>query len=63
TVELMVSMHCKGCFRAVKKAISKLDGVTSYKISFQEKKVIITGDITPELVLKKIKKTGKTVSL
>ncbi|KAJ4771527.1 Heavy metal-associated isoprenylated plant protein 37 [Rhynchospora pubera] len=56
TVELKVNMHCNGCAKKVQKHISKMEGVTSYEVDLESKKVIVIGDITPFEVLQSISK-------
>uniref|UniRef100_A0ACD5U0F2 Uncharacterized protein n=1 Tax=Avena sativa TaxID=4498 RepID=A0ACD5U0F2_AVESA len=56
TVELRVSMHCYGCAKKVQKHISKMEGVTSYEVDLQLKKVVVTGDVTPLEVLQSVSK-------
>ncbi|XP_066314895.1 protein SODIUM POTASSIUM ROOT DEFECTIVE 2-like [Miscanthus floridulus] len=56
TVELRVSMHCYGCAKKVQKHISKMDGVTSFEVDLENKKVVVIGDITPYEVLESISK-------
>ncbi|KAJ3684820.1 hypothetical protein LUZ61_013984 [Rhynchospora tenuis] len=56
TVELKVNMHCNGCAKKVQKHISKMEGVTSYEVDLESKKVIVIGDITPFEVLESISK-------
>ncbi|KAL6615947.1 hypothetical protein ACP70R_038217 [Stipagrostis hirtigluma subsp. patula] len=56
TVELKVSMHCYGCAKKVQKHISKMDGVTSFEVDLENKKVVVMGDITPYEVLESISK-------
>ncbi|XWS17221.1 hypothetical protein CRYUN_Cryun33cG0049700 [Craigia yunnanensis] len=55
-VVLRVSMHCHGCARKVEKHISKLDGVTSYKVDLESKRVVVIGDIIPFEVLESVSK-------
>ncbi|XWS26889.1 hypothetical protein CRYUN_Cryun26dG0068900 [Craigia yunnanensis] len=55
-VVLRVSMHCHGCARKVEKHISKLDGVTSYKVDLESKRVVVIGDINPFEVLESVSK-------
>ncbi|KAM7509483.1 hypothetical protein LguiA_019936 [Lonicera macranthoides] len=50
-VVLKVSMHCNGCARKVEKHISKMEGVTSYKVDLDSKMVVVIGDIVPFEVL------------
>ncbi|KAJ4781347.1 Heavy metal-associated isoprenylated plant protein 36 [Rhynchospora pubera] len=56
TVELRVSLHCKGCAGKVKKHISKMEGVTSFNIDLDSKKVTVIGDVTPLGVLSSVSK-------
>ncbi|KAK4774169.1 hypothetical protein SAY87_029188 [Trapa incisa] len=59
-VILRVSMHCHGCARKVEKHISKMDGVTSYKVDLESKMVVVTGDILPFEVLQSLSKVKHT---
>lgn len=56
TVVLKVSMHCNGCARRVKKHVSKIEGVTSYKVDLETKMVVVIGDILPFEVLESVSK-------
>ncbi|KAH7681864.1 Copper chaperone domain-containing protein [Dioscorea alata] len=56
TVVLRVSMHCNGCARKVEKHISKMEGVTSFEVDLQSKKVVVVGDINPFEVLDSVSK-------
>ncbi|KAK8644903.1 hypothetical protein V6N13_118764 [Hibiscus sabdariffa] len=55
-VVLRVSMHCYGCARKVEKHISKMDGVTSYKVDLENKRVVVIGDVIPFEVLESVSK-------
>ncbi|KAL2470436.1 Heavy metal transport/detoxification superfamily protein [Abeliophyllum distichum] len=55
-VELWVSIHCKGCEGKLRKHISRMEGVTSFKIDLAIKKVTVVGDVTPLGVLTSISK-------
>ncbi|WVZ15834.1 protein SODIUM POTASSIUM ROOT DEFECTIVE 2 [Vigna radiata var. radiata] len=55
-VTLRVSMHCYGCARKVEKHISKLEGVSSYKVDLETKIVVVMGDILPSEVLQSVSK-------
>ncbi|GMY10760.1 protein SODIUM POTASSIUM ROOT DEFECTIVE 2 [Fagus crenata] len=55
-VVLRVSLHCKGCEGKVRKHISKMEGVTSYSIDLETKKVTVIGDVTPLGVLASVSK-------
>ncbi|MQL88700.1 hypothetical protein Taro_021267 [Colocasia esculenta] len=56
TVVLRVSMHCHGCAKKVGKHISKMEGVTSFEVDLESKKVVVMGDITPFEVLESVSK-------
>ncbi|XP_027348267.1 protein SODIUM POTASSIUM ROOT DEFECTIVE 2 [Abrus precatorius] len=55
-VVLRVSLHCKACEGKVRKHISKMEGVTSFSIDMETKKVTIIGDVTPLGVLASVSK-------
>lgn len=55
-VMLRVSMHCHGCAKQVEKHISKLEGVSSYKVDLDSKMVVVMGDILPFEVLESVSK-------
>lgn len=43
--------------------LDKMEGVESYDVSLEEKKVVVRGNITETAVLEKVSKTGKATSL
>ncbi|KAE9585723.1 hypothetical protein Lal_00009991 [Lupinus albus] len=55
-VVLRVSLHCKACEGKVRKHISKMEGVTSFNIDMELKKVTIMGHVTPLGVLASVSK-------
>lgn len=55
-VVLRVSLHCKACEGKVRKHISKMEGVRSFTIEMESKKVTIIGDVTPLDVLASVSK-------
>ncbi|KAL1372579.1 hypothetical protein HN51_002697 [Arachis hypogaea] len=64
SVEYKVSMYCNACERTVAKAISKCKGVEKFVTDMNEHRVVVTGRIDPNKVLKKIKKkSGKKVEI
>ncbi|KAL0910439.1 hypothetical protein M5K25_021423 [Dendrobium thyrsiflorum] len=62
TVVLKVGMSCQGCVGAVKRVLSKLEGVESFDVDLKEQKVTVKGNVKPEAVLQTVSKTGKTTS-
>ncbi|GLJ24903.1 hypothetical protein SUGI_0476490 [Cryptomeria japonica] len=59
TVVLKVGMSCQGCVGAVKRVLDKMEGVETYDVDLQEKKVTVKGNVKAEDVLQTVSKTGK----
>lgn len=59
TVLLKVGMSCEGCVGAVKRVLTKMEGVESFDIDIKEQKVTVKGNVTPDAVLQTVSKTGK----
>ena len=59
TVVLKVGMSCEGCVGAVKRVLTKMEGVESFDINLKDQKVTVIGNVTSEAVLKTVSKTGK----
>ncbi|XP_021750926.1 heavy metal-associated isoprenylated plant protein 3-like isoform X2 [Chenopodium quinoa] len=55
-VVLRVSLHCQGCAGKVKKHLSKMEGVTSFNIDLETKRVTVMGNLSPTRVLENISK-------
>ncbi|KAL6899839.1 hypothetical protein ACP4OV_006497 [Aristida adscensionis] len=62
TVVLKVAMACEGCSGAVKRVLSKMEGVESFDIDMKEQKVTVKGNVKPEDVFQTVSKTGKKTS-
>ncbi|KAK4847107.1 hypothetical protein QYF36_025569 [Acer negundo] len=58
-VVMRVSLHCHGCAGKVKKHLSKMEGVTSFSIDLETKKVTVMGHVSPTKVLESISKVKK----
>ncbi|CAA7392790.1 unnamed protein product [Spirodela intermedia] len=58
-VVLKVSLHCKGCAGKVRRHIARMEGVRSYNIEFDAKRVTVVGDVTPLGVLSSVSKIKK----
>ncbi|XP_031491644.1 protein SODIUM POTASSIUM ROOT DEFECTIVE 1-like [Nymphaea colorata] len=58
-VVMRVSLHCQGCAGKVKKHISKMEGVTSFSIDLETKRVTVMGHVSPLGVLESISKVKK----
>ncbi|XP_020114271.1 copper transport protein CCH [Ananas comosus] len=61
-VELKVGMHCEKCIKAIKKAIKKIDEMETYHLDSESNKVTVTGNVTPEEVIKALQKIGKSAT-
>lgn len=60
---LKVNIHCEGCEQKVKKLLQKIEGVYSVNIDAEQGKVLVTGDVDPAKLLKKLKSSGKHAEL
>ncbi|KAG0494164.1 hypothetical protein HPP92_005158 [Vanilla planifolia] len=61
-ITLKVGMSCEGCVGAVKRVLSKMEGVESFDVDLKEQKVTVKGNVNPEAVLQTVSKTGKKTS-
>merc|ERR1712087_206267 len=61
--EFEVDMMCDGCARAVKGVLSRVNGVDSIEVSWENNQVIVEGTADPNEMLEAIKKTGKNCRL
>lgn len=59
TVEIKVKMDCDGCERRVKNAVRTMKGVKSVEVIRKQHRVIVSGYVEPNRVLKRVKSTGK----
>ncbi|CAL9119988.1 copper transport protein [Musa troglodytarum] len=62
TVVLKVGMSCQGCAGAVKRVLTKMEGVESFDVDLKEQKVTVKGNVKPEDVFQTVSKTGKKTS-
>ncbi|XP_059653348.1 uncharacterized protein LOC132300339 [Cornus florida] len=58
-VVMRVSLHCQGCAGKVKKHLSKMEGVTSFSIDLEAKRVTVMGHVSPVVVLESISKVKR----
>ncbi|CAA3005266.1 protein SODIUM POTASSIUM ROOT DEFECTIVE 3-like [Olea europaea var. sylvestris] len=58
-VVMRVSLHCQGCAGKVKKHLSKMEGVTSFSIDLESKRVTVRGHVSPSGVLESISKVKR----
>ncbi|KAL3505861.1 hypothetical protein ACH5RR_031243 [Cinchona calisaya] len=63
TCVLKVNIHCDGCKNKVKKILQKIDGVYKTNIDSELGKVTISGNVDPETLIKKLRKSGKRAEL
>ncbi|KAF8710375.1 Heavy-metal-associated domain, partial [Rhizoctonia solani] len=65
TYKFNVVMTCGGCSGAIERVLKKAkesnEGVSSYEVSLDKQEVLVTGTLSYDGVLSKIKKTGKEV--
>ncbi|CAI9765862.1 unnamed protein product [Fraxinus pennsylvanica] len=60
---LKVSIHCQGCKRKVKKVLQAIEGVYTINIDAKQRKVIVTGNIDAQTLIKKLVRNGKHAEL
>lgn len=60
---LKVSIHCEGCKRKVKRILNGIEGVYKVDVDTKQQKVVVTGNIDAETLIKKLVKAGKHVEL
>ncbi|MCD9560476.1 hypothetical protein HAX54_019161 [Datura stramonium] len=60
---LKVSIHCPGCKRKVKKVLQSIEGVYTTDIDPQQQKVIVTGNVEAETLIKKLVRNGRSAEL
>eukprot|EP00798_Chlamydomonas_sp_ICE-L_P032153 gene32153-16684_t len=58
-VVLKVTMPCEGCVGAVKRVLTKMEGVESVEVDLAAQKVTVKGNVEPDAVLATVQKTGK----
>ncbi|XP_062109399.1 heavy metal-associated isoprenylated plant protein 3-like [Humulus lupulus] len=59
-VELKVFIHCcDGCRRKIKKVLRSIEGVFGIEIDPTQPKVTVTGNVDPQILIKKLSKAGK----
>ncbi|KAL0418827.1 UNVERIFIED_CONTAM: Heavy metal-associated isoprenylated plant protein 35 [Sesamum radiatum] len=63
TWALRLSIHCKGCKKKVKKVLQSIEGVYKIDINSEQHKVVVTGNVDSETLIKKLVKSGKKAEL
>lgn len=58
-VVMRVSIHCQGCAGKVKKHLSKMEGVTSFSIDLESKRVTVMGHVSPMGVVESMSKVKR----
>ncbi|XP_011021357.1 PREDICTED: heavy metal-associated isoprenylated plant protein 26 isoform X1 [Populus euphratica] len=59
TVEIKVKMDCDGCERRVKNAVTSMKGVKTVEVNRKQSRVVVSGYVDPNKVLRRVKSTGK----
>ncbi|KMT14212.1 hypothetical protein BVRB_4g075740 [Beta vulgaris subsp. vulgaris] len=60
---LKVSIHCEGCKRKVKKILHSVEGVYMIDVDTRQHKVVVTGNVDANTLLRKLEKSGKHAEL
>ncbi|KAG4953252.1 hypothetical protein JHK87_038846 [Glycine soja] len=61
-VEVKVGLHCDECIKKILKAIKKIEDIETYNVDKQLSKVIVTGNVTTEEVIRVLQKIGKNAT-
>ncbi|VAI26880.1 unnamed protein product [Triticum turgidum subsp. durum] len=59
TFVLRVTIHCHGCKKKVRKVLKSVEGVQDVKVDAQLHKVMVTGTVDAETLIKRLNKSGK----
>ncbi|KAE8770313.1 hypothetical protein D1007_57967 [Hordeum vulgare] len=59
TFVLRVTIHCHGCKKKVRKVLKSIEGVHDVKVDAQQHKVMVTGTVDAETLVKRLHKSGK----
>lgn len=57
-----MGLHCEECIKKILKAIKKIEDIETYNVDTQLNKVIVTGNVTTEQVIRALQKIGKKAS-
>ncbi|KAK4761451.1 hypothetical protein SAY87_029335 [Trapa incisa] len=60
---LRVNIHCEGCKKKVKKLLQKIEGVDGTVVDAEQGKVTVSGYVHPNVLIKKLSKSGKHAEL
>ncbi|CAJ1858009.1 unnamed protein product [Sphenostylis stenocarpa] len=58
-VEVKVGLHCDDCIKKILKAIKKIEDIETYNVDTAMNKVIVTGKVTTQQVIRVLQKIGK----
>ncbi|XP_021295789.1 copper transport protein CCH [Herrania umbratica] len=61
-VELKVGLHCEECIKKILKAIKKIEDIETYNVDTKLNKVVVTGNVTRDEVIRVLQKIGKQAS-
>ncbi|KAG4387517.1 hypothetical protein GLYMA_11G234100v4 [Glycine max] len=61
-VEVKVGLHCEDCIKKILKAIKKIEDIETYNVDTQLNKVMVTGNVTTEQVIRVLQKIGKNAT-
>ncbi|XP_042469819.1 heavy metal-associated isoprenylated plant protein 32-like [Zingiber officinale] len=60
---MRVNICCNGCQKKVKKVLHKIDGVYTVSINVEGRKLTVVGNVSPDILIKKLNKAGKHAEL
>ncbi|XP_050415408.1 copper transport protein ATOX1 [Patella vulgata] len=60
--EFQMEMTCEGCAGAAQRVLGKLEGVSNVETSVADQRVLVTSNLSSDILLETLKKTGKACS-
>ncbi|CAL2276005.1 unnamed protein product [Prunus armeniaca] len=60
---IKVTINCQLCKKDVLKAVTKLPGIDTVAVDGQKGTLTVVGDVDPVLVVKRLRKIGKTAQI
>ncbi len=59
----LVNMRCAGCVKSIETALSAVSGVKQATVNFAQRTAMVTGDVTPQVLIKAVQRAGYDATL
>lgn len=57
----ILNMNCQHCVNTIGKALNAVDGVDDITFDLSKKEILVSGNISPELIIETVEEAGYTV--